>query len=418
MNIYKLSILPILLMVMTTSFGGKQIKSISSGNEYIKSDIKKPSETNIVTGADQTSNYLPYLKGKNVAMTINQSSIIGKKLSLDSLVTLGIKVVKGFGAEHGFRGNASNGVVIANGKDEKTGIPIISLYGDKLKPTTEDLSGVDVMIFDMQDVGVRFYTFLSTLHYVMEACAENNIELIVLDRPNPNDSYVDGPVLDENFKSFVGMDPIPIVHGMTFGEYAQMLNGEEWLENKVKCKLRVIEMQNYEHGKSYLLPIPPSPNLNTQQSVLLYPSLCLFEGTIISQGRGTYFPFQVLGSPELKGKYSFSFKPVPIIGMSENPPQENMECYGLDLRNYNTDIFKETGRINLSWLTELYNAYPFKDKFFSKNKNGAFRIDRLAGSSKLREQIVAGKSESEIRDSWEPELSQYKKMRMKYLLYK
>ena len=405
-------------MVMTTSFGGKQIKSISSGNKYIKSDIKKPSETNIVTGADQTSNYLPYLKGKNVAMTINQSSIIGKKLSLDSLVTLGIKVVKGFGAEHGFRGNASNGVVIANGKDEKTGIPIISLYGDKLKPTKEDLSGVEVMIFDMQDVGVRFYTFLSTLHYVMEACAENNIELIVLDRPNPNDSYVDGPVLDENFKSFVGMDPIPIVHGMTFGEYAQMLNGEEWLENKVKCKLRVIEMQNYEHGKSYLLPIPPSPNLNTQQSVLLYPSLCLFEGTIISQGRGTYFPFQVLGSPELKGKYSFSFKPVPIIGMSENPPQENMECYGLDLRNYNTDIFKETGRINLSWLTELYNAYPFKDKFFSKNKNGVFRIDRLAGSSKLREQIVAGKSESEIRDSWEPELSQYKKMRMKYLLYK
>jgi uncharacterized protein YbbC (DUF1343 family) len=356
--------------------------------------------------------------GKNVALAINQSSIIGKKLSLDSLLTLGIKVVKGFGAEHGFRGTEPNGIVIGNGIDEKTGIPIISLYGAKNKPAKEDLTGVDIIIFDMQDVGVRFYTFLTTLHYVMEACAENNIELIVLDRPNPNDFYIDGPILEENFKSFVGIDPIPIVHGMTFGEYAKMVNGEGWLANKVKCKLTVIEMLNYEHGKPYILPIPPSPNLNTQQSILLYPSLCLFEGTEISQGRGTYFPFQMLGNPELKGKYSFSFKPASIKGMSENPSHLGLECYGLDLRNYDTKKFRKSGRINLSWLIEFYNNYPFKDKFFSKNKSGAFRIDRLAGTNKLREQIIAGKTEKEIRDSWEPGLSQYKEIRKKYLLYR
>jgi len=374
-----------------------------------------PNKLAIITGADQTSKYLPYLKGKNVAMTINQTSTIGNKLSLDSLLSLGVKVVKVFSPEHGFRGDNS----YDTGIDEKTGVQLISLFRTHKKPTKEDLAGVDVMIFDIQDVGVRFYTFLSTLHYVMEACAENNIELIVFDRPNPNDSYVDGPVLEKNFKSFVGMDPIPIVHGMTFGEYAQMLNGEGWLENKIKCKLKVIKMLNYKHGKPYILPIPPSPNLNTQQSILLYPSLCLFEGTVISVGRGTYFPFQVLGNPELKDKYSFSFKPVSIPRMSTHPPHMNIECYGLDLRNYNTNIFKETGRINLSWLIEFYNAYPSKDKFFKKGTNGKFtRFDRLAGTSKLREQIIAGKTEKEIRDSWEPGLSQFKNIRKKYLLYK
>jgi uncharacterized protein YbbC (DUF1343 family) len=370
------------------------------------------SKSGIVTGADQTSKYLPDLIGKNVAMTINVSSRIGDKPSLDSLISLGIKVVKVFGPEHGFRGNASDGASIPNDTDNKTGVPIISLYGDKNKATKEDLEGVDIMIFDIQDVGVRFYTFLSTLHNTLEACAENNIELIVLDRPNPNDSYVDGPIREEKFKSFVGMDPIPIVHGMTFGEYAQMVNSEGWLENSVKCNLKVIKMLNYEHGKPSVMPVPPSPNLNTQQSILLYPSLCLFEGTVISQGRGTYFPFQVLGNPELKGKYSFSFKPVSISGMSENPPQLNMECYGLDLRNYNTNIFKETGRINLSWLIEFYNAYIFKDKFFTEY------FDKLAGTDKLREQIIAGKTEKEIHDSWEPGLSQFKTLRKKYLLYK
>src|ERR1035437_187858 len=378
----------------------------------------KPSKTDIVTGADQVSKFLPLLKGKNVGMTINQTSTIGKKLSMDSLVALGIKVVKGFGPEHGFRGNASDGAVIGNFKDEKTGIPIISLYGDHNKPTKEDLAGVDVMIFDIQDVGVRFYTFLSTLHYVMEACAENNIELIILDRPNPNDAFVDGPILDPKFKSFVGMHPIPIQHGMTFGEYAQMINSEGWLANKIKCKLKVIEILNYKHGKSYTLPIPPSPNLNTQQSILLYPSLCLFEGTVISQGRGTYMPFQVLGNPELKDKYSFSFKPVSIKGMSDSPPLMNQVCYGLVLGNIKMNKLRATGRLNLSWLINFYKLYPNKEKFFNQSKTGKFGIDRLAGTDKLREQIVADKTEKEIRDSWEPGLSQYKEMRKKYLIYK
>lgn len=410
-----LLILPILWLSLSFTDCDCQVRK--TGSVSSKQSGVTQSKTQIITGADQVNKYLPLLKGKNVAMTINQTSTIGKKLSMDSLLSLGIKVVKGFGPEHGFRGNASDGAKIGNDKDEKTGIPIISLYGDHNKPTKEDLAGIDVMIFDIQDVGVRFYTFLSTLHYVMEACAENNVELILLDRPNPNDAYVDGPILDEKFKSFVGMHPIPIVHGMTFGEYAQMINGEGWLANKVKCKLKVIELANYKHGKPYTLPIPPSPNLNTQQSILLYPSLCLFEGTVISQGRGTYFPFTVLGNPELKGKYSFSFTPVSIKGMSDSPPQMNKVCYGLDLRKYDTRKFKETGRINLSWLIEMYNAYPEKNKFFNQSKAGKFGIDRLAGSEKLREQIVAGKTEKEIRDSWEPGLSQYKNMRKKYLIY-
>jgi len=388
------SILPFLFLALVLINCGGQTKS------------------DIITGADQTNKYLPYLEGKNVALTINHSSVIDGTPILDSLMSLGIKVIIAFGPEHGIRGNASAGAPIENDTDEKTSIPIISLYGDYYKPTPEDLAGVDVMIYDIQDVGVRFYTYSVTLLYVMEACAENNVELLVFDRPNPNDFYVDGPVLEEEFKSFVGMTPIPIVHGLTFGEYATMLNSEGWLANGVQCKLKVISMLNYEHGKPYISPVPPSPNLNTQQSILLYPSLCLFEGTIISQGRGTYFPFQVLGNPELKEKYPFSFKPVSINGMSEHPPHVNLECYGLDLRNYNTNIFKETGRINLSWLIEFYNAYPFKDMFFNDY------FEKLAGTANLREQIIAGKTEKEIRDSWEPELSQYKDIRMKYLLYK
>ncbi|MDP4291579.1 MAG: DUF1343 domain-containing protein [Bacteroidota bacterium] len=378
---------------------------------------KVKNKTDIITGADRLSKYLPLLRGKRVGMTINQTSRIGDKLSMDSLLNRGIQVVKIFGPEHGFRGDESDGAKVGNFKDEKTGIPVISLYGDHNKPTKEDLNGVDIMIFDIQDVGARFYTFISTLHYIMEACAENNIELIVLDRPNPNDGYVDGPILEEKFKSFVGMHPVPIVHGMTIGEYAQMINGEGWLANRVKCKLKVIEIQNYSHGKPYTLPIAPSPNLNSQQSILLYPSLCLFEGTVISQGRGTYFPFQVLGNPELKEKYSFSFKPVSIKGMSDNPPLMNKVCYGLDLRNYDTRKLKETGRLNLTWLIEFYNAYPYKDKFFIKSANGKYAIDRLAGTDKLREQIVEAKTEKEIRESWEPGLSHYKTMRKKYLLY-
>jgi uncharacterized protein YbbC (DUF1343 family) len=278
--------------------------SLFSCNQPKETEIKSE-DTGIIPGADQTELYLPILEGKNVAMTLNQTSRIGDRLSLDSFVSSGIHIVKVFGPEHGFRGGN-----VYDSIDSKTGVPIISLYRGDRKPSAEDLADVDVMIFDMQDVGVRFYTYLATLHYVMEACAENDVELIVLDRPNPNDFYVDGPVLEEGFESFVGLNPIPILHGLTLGEYATMLNGEGWLANGVQCKTTVIKLKNYEHGMPYELPIPPSPNLNTQQSVLLYPSLCWFEGTIISQGRGTdpLIAFTVLGSPELEGKYDFSYR--------------------------------------------------------------------------------------------------------------
>lgn len=380
--------------------------------------LNKTKERKLRTGAEQTELYIPLLKGKRVGMVLNQTSIIGNKHSVDSLQSLGINIVKVFGPEHGFRGQASAGAKVNDNIDKKTGIPVISLYGTHYKPTVADLNGIDIMVFDIQDVGTRFYTYISTLHYIMEACAENNLELIVLDRPNPTAFSIDGPILEEKHKSFIGMHPIPITHGMTIGEYAKMINGEGWLKNKVQCKLNVIKMTNYSHDMLYTLPVKPSPNLNTQQSILLYPSLCLFEGTIISQGRGTYFPFQVLGSPKLEGKFKFSFTPVSIPGMSETPLHQNQKCYGLDLRKYDTANFIKTGKINLQWLIDLYKAYPEKEKFFDyKQSKQINNFDRLAGTVKLREQIVAGKSEKEIRNSWEPGLSQYKVMRKKYLLY-
>ncbi|HPK05955.1 MAG TPA: DUF1343 domain-containing protein, partial [Bacteroidales bacterium] len=326
---------------------------------------------------------------------------------------LGINIKKVFTPEHGLRGDN-----VYDSIDSRTGLPTVSLFGAKNKPTKEDLEGIDVVIFDKQDVGTRFYTYLATLHYVMEACAENNVEVIVLDRPNPNDSYVDGPVLEEQFKSFVGLNPVPIVHGMTFGEYAQMLNGEGWLANGVQCKLKVITILNYEHGKPYILPIKPSPNLNTQQSILLYPSLCWFEGTVISEGRGTCMPFQILGHPALKGKYTFSFTPVSIPTMSTNPKHLGETCYGLDLRNYDTDKFRKTGKLNLDWLLELYSAYPDKENFFRQGRDGSYSFDRLVGTDQLRLQIIKGLTEREIRNSWEPKLSEFKKIREKYLIYK
>src|ERR1700761_9752102 len=262
-------------------------------------------------GADRTELYVSYLKNKNIGMVVNQTSVIGKNRisSIDSLVKLGIHITKIFGPEHGFRGTASNGAKVDDSVDPKTGIPAISLYGKHYKPSPADLQGIDLVIFDIQDVGTRFYTYLSTLHYVMEACAENNIELMILDRPNPNGFYVDGPMLDTTYRSFVGLDKLPIVHGLTIGEYAQMINGQGWLKDRVKCKLKIIKVANYSHAKPYILPVNPSPNLNTAQSILLYPSLCLFEGTAISVGRGTTYPFQVLGHPLLKDNFSFSFTP-------------------------------------------------------------------------------------------------------------
>lgn len=367
---------------------------------------------NIISGADQTEQYVPYLKGKKVGMTINPSSLIGDRMSVDSLISLGIKVVKGFGPEHSFRGGREG--AIPDGIDEKTGIPIISLYNGKgkYKPSKEDLAGIDIMIFDMQETGVRFYTRLAIFQYVMEACAENNIEMIVLDRPNPNSYFVDGPILEEKFKSIVGMNPIPIQHGLTFGEYAGMINGEGWLSNKIKCKLKVIPMRNYSHGKPYTVPVRPSPNLSTQQSILLYPSLCWFEGTPISVGRGSDFPFQVLGHPLLKDKFSFSFRLNSNKDKIRTEEEMNATYYGLDLRNFDITELNKAKRLKLDWLRQMYNAYPDKEKFFNN-----MRFDKLAGTSSLREQIIAGKTDKEIHESWEPALSKYKEMRKKYLIY-
>jgi len=395
-----------------------EAQQAKQSESVVTNEVKHPTGSQLLTGADQTSEYLSELKGKKVGMVVNPTSIIGSTHSVDSLQSLGIKIVKVFGPEHGFRGEASAGAKVNSNIDQKTGLPVVSLYGSHYKPTVEDLKGIDVMIFDIQDVGVRFYTYISTLHYIMEACAENKIRLIVLDRPNPNGFYVDGPVLEEKFTSFIGMHPIPVLHGMTIGEYAAMVNGEGWLKGKIKCDLKVVKLKGYRHDMDYILPVKPSPNLNTQQSILLYPSLCLFEGTIISQGRGTQMPFQILGSPALKGKYSFTFTPVSIKGMSETPLYQDQLCYGLDLREYDTSIFKKTGRLNLSWLIDMYKAYPEKEKFFDyKQSKQINNFNRLAGNDKLQKQIASGMSEQEIRASWEPELSAYKQMRKKYLLY-
>jgi len=367
----------------------------------------------IICGADQTALYIGYLKGKNIGMVVNQTSVIGSKLtpSVDSLLKLGVNIKKIFGPEHGFRGNASNGATVDNSTDPKTGLPVISLYGKHYKPTANDLQGIDLMIFDIQDVGARFYTYISTLHYVMEACAEHHIELMILDRPNPNGFYVDGPILDTAYRSFVGMDPVPIVHGMTIGEYAQMINGEGWLKNHVQCKLKIIKVANYTHKDKYVLPVNPSPNLNTPQSILLYPGVCLFEGTVLSLGRGTMRPFTEIGHPSFKGIYNYSFTPVDMLGMSENPPLKGQPCYGINLINYNPDSLRATGELDIALLLRLYNAFPDKSHFF----NAYFT--KLAGTDVLRKQIEAGQTEQQIRTSWEPALSNYKIMRHKYLLY-
>ena len=373
----------------------------------------------IITGADQTEKYINDLMNKRVAILANPTTIIGQKHLVDSLMSRGIKIVKVFGPEHGFRGNASNGTKVTDEKDPATGIPIISLYGSKRKPSAADLSDVDVMIFDIQDVGCRFYTYINVLRDVMEGCAENNKELLILDRPNPNGYVIDGPILDMRLKSGIGQFPIPITHGMTIAEFAQMINGEGWLANKMTCKLKIVPVAHYTHDMPYTLPVKPSPNLNTQQSILLYPSLCLFEGAILNYGRGTQFPFTMLGSPLFKDKFSFSFTPLSIPGMSESPIHMNQICYGIDLRNYDVNQLRISKRINIQWMIDMYNAYPEKDRFFDRSFSKQMgNIDFLAGVSEFKEQIKAGKSAKEIQQSWEPGLSNYKEMRKKYLLYK
>ena len=365
---------------------------------------EKSGKPEILTGADQIGTILPALTGKRVALTVNHTSLVGKTHLADSLKSLGINIVKLFGPEHGVRGNAADGELVSDSVDKKTGIPLISLYGKNKKPTSQQLADVDIMIFDIQDVGTRFYTYIGTMHYVMEACAEANKKMIILDRPNPND-FIDGSVNDKLLKSFVAMHPIPIAHGLTVGELAQMINGEGWLLNKVKCEIEIIPVKHWKHGEPYSLLVGPSPNLPNNQAIQLYPSLCLFEGTVISLGRGTPFPFQVLGAPELK-ELSFTFTPVTIKGVAVKPPHENKLCYGIDLR-----ADKPARKIDLSYLLKLYDLYPDKEKFFTSY------FDLLAGTANLKQQIKDGLTEEQIRASWQPELQQYKTTRKKYLLY-
>lgn len=378
------------------------------------------------TGAENYDAYLPLLFGKNVGVVTNQTGIIifkefievknntntrsdkGVKITQTSIVDFfidkKIQVQKIYAPEHGFRGTADAGELIKDGKDTKTGLPIISLYGDNKKPKPEQLKGIDVMVFDLQDVGARFYTYISSLHYVMEACAENNIPLIVLDRPNPNGGIVDGPILEKEFTSFVGMHPIPVLHGMTIGEYAKMINGEKWLKDGIQCNLTVIPCLNYKHKMAYSLPIKPSPNLPNDQSINLYASLCFFEGTNVSVGRGTEKQFQIYGSPFL-AKTDFSFTPKPNLG-AKDPMHNGKLCYGENLSN-----IQKVNRLELKWLIKSYNSTSDKKAFFN-----SFFV-KLAGTKKLQEQIEKGVSEVEIRKSWEKGLNEFIKVREKYLIY-
>ena len=406
MRFISLILIATLFNLKATTKPEQEVLSVDTNNTVIK------------TGAEQTEKYLPILKGKRIAIMANQTTMIGNTHLVDSFKTLGVNIVKIFGHEHGFRGQASAGVRIADELDPKTGIQIVSLYGAKNKPTKEDLADVDLLIYDMQDVGCRFFTQINALSRLMEACHDNEKELLILDRPNPNGYLIDGPILDMKYRSGIGMFPIPMSHGLTVGEFAQMANGEGWLKDKVKTKITIIPVANYNHDMPYTLPIKPSPNLNTQQAVLLYPSTCMFEGVYVNHGRGTLFPFTVLGSPELKGKYEFTYTPTGIKGMAETPLFIDQVCYGLDLRNYDAEQLRKTKKINLQWIMELYKAHPYKEKFFdSKLSKEMGVIERLTGSGLFRQQIIDGVPEEKIRASWEPGLSEYKEMRKKYLLY-
>lgn len=367
-------------------------------------------DTSIITGAERVDFYLNKLKGKRVAILANQTSSIKNTHLVDSLLSLGINVKKVFSPEHGFRGNESAGEHVKSSMDVKTGLPLVSLYGTNRKPTAVQLADIDIVIFDIQDVGARFYTYISTMHYIMEACAENKKKVLILDRPNPNGFYVDGPVLEEKHKSFVGMHPIPVVHGLTVGELAKMINGEGWLKGKVKCELEVIECINYSHKDYYKLPIAPSPNLPNMSSVYLYPSICFFEGTSVSVGRGTDFPFQIIGSPYVL-ETSYSFIPSPNIG-SKNPKYKDVKCNGYNLSLFGLLYIRNTKKMYLQWLLGMNEKTKGKD-FITRTSF----FDKLSGTSTLRSQIKEGKSEEEIHNSWEDGLKEYKLMRSNYLLY-
>ncbi len=386
----------LVLVIFSTACSAKKIE---------KSKTKKADIQEIKTGADNFTAYLPLLKDKKIGVVTNQTGILSTKIHLvDFLLSKNSNIQTIFAPEHGFRGTADAGEDVVDGKDAKTGLPIISLYGDNKKPKPKQLAGIDIMIFDLQDVGVRFYTYLSTLHYVMEACAENNIPFIILDRPNPNANIVDGPILEKEYMSFAGMHPIPVLYGMTIGEYGQMINGEKWLQNSAQCKLTVIPCINYNRNMTYNLPIKPSPNLPNNQAINLYASLCLFEGTNVSVGRGTEKQFQIYGSPFLP-KSDFSFVPKLNFG-SKEPMLKDQICYGEDL-----SALAKVNQLELKWLLKAYNETSDKSKFFNSY------FTKLAGTGKLQQQIKAGISEKEIRKSWKKGLNDFKEMRKKYLIY-
>ena len=369
-------------------------------------------QSSLELGIDRSSLYTRILQGRTVGVVANPTSVQiakdGSQMHLvDILIGNNIKVQKVFAPEHGFRGTADAGEVVKDGIDQKTGLPIISLYGSNKKPTPDQLKGLEIVVFDIQDVGARFYTYISTLHYVMEACAEQGISVLVLDRPNPNGHYVDGPVLESEYKSFVGMHPVPVVHGMTIGEYAQMINGQGWLVGGKECSLTVIPMKGYNHNMPYSLPVKPSPNLPNDTSINLYPSLCFFESTPLSAGRGTDMQFQIFGDPDLpKDKYTFSFTPQPNEGASK-PKHKGKTCYGMDLRKE-----ERLSELKLDWLIQAYKDYPKQQKFFSSF------FKKLSGTAKLQEQIEAGMSEKDIKASWQSGLDKFRAVRQKYLMYK
>ncbi|MEJ7589047.1 MAG: DUF1343 domain-containing protein [Ferruginibacter sp.] len=393
-----------------------------------KQAAKPVKDLPVITGAERMPVYLPLLKGKSVAVFANQTSMVANTHLVDTLLKRGVKIVKIFSPEHGFRGDADAGEKVSDSKDKKTGVPVISIYGKHEKPTADYLEGVDVLVFDIQDVGVRFYTYISTLEYCLEAALENHKPLLILDRPNPNGFYVDGPVLDKKFKSFVGMQSVPIVYGMTIGEYALMLAGENWLSQAANAvnkhnvstqptadtpfHVTVIKCENYDHNSKYILPVMPSPNLKSMQAIYLYPSTCLIEGTVMSEGRGTDAPFQVFGHPSLPADL-FAFTPKPNLG-AKNSKCFNQQCYGWYIKGSNESILKELGRsIQLKYLLDAYKLFPGKDSFFLKNNF----INKLAGNDMLIKQVKEGKTEATIKASWEPALANFKLTRKKYLLY-
>lgn len=386
---------------------------INCGNSTQVAVEPAPDRTKeVIVGAERMDEYLPLLKDKKVALLVNHTSTIGSTHLVDTLLALGIDIQAVFAPEHGFRGKADAGEKITDGKDPQTGVNLVSLYGSKRKPGANDLEGIDWVVFDIQDVGARFYTYISTMSYVMEACAENKVPFLVLDRPNPNGHYVDGPIRDPSYQSFVGLHEIPVVHGMTVGEYAQMVNGEGWLGEGLQCDLKVVTCKHYTHSTPYNLPIKPSPNLPNMRSIYLYPSLCFFEGTVASVGRGTNTQFQVYGHPDYPPEAPHIFIPLSMPG-AKNPKLKNKLCKGFDLTKKSPEEIRAEARLNLSYLIDFYRNFPDKENFFLENK----WIDKLAGGPHLREQIIAGKTEEEIRASWQPGLEQFKKVRKKYLLY-